>query len=91
MIRRAIDLNSIDENKIQVLQFDIKDSTTPLPGADVVVLADVLYDKNLGIAVAHRVYEALARGSCVIVGDSPTRLGREPFTRATASNTTEAT
>jgi len=81
MIRRAIDLNSIDENKIQVLQFDIKDSTTPLPGADVVVLADVLYDKKLGIAVAHRVYEALARGSCVIVivGDSPTRLGREPF------------
>ena len=79
MIKKAVALNDIHEDKIKVIHFDVKDFTIALPKADVVVLADVLYDKHLGIAVAHRVYEALMRGNCVIVGDSPTRQGREPF------------
>lgn len=49
-----------------------------LPPADVVVVADVLYEPVLAGAVARRVSEALARGSRVIVGD-PGRAGRAAF------------
>lgn len=55
---------------------DVKDLSVALPAADYVVIADLLYDKSLGIAVAKRVFEATRRGSRVIVGDSPCRLGR---------------
>ena len=40
------------------------------------VVADLLYEPALGVAVAHRIFEALQRGTFVIVGDSPDRPGR---------------
>jgi hypothetical protein len=62
--------------------FDVKDFSIPLPGADVVVIADLLYDKSLAVAVAKRVAEAYFRGSLVIVGNSPGRCGTNDFLSA---------
>jgi predicted nicotinamide N-methyase len=45
-------------------------SPTPLPAADLVLAADVLYLTDLTRAVAHRVVEAKARGSTVMLTDS---------------------
>jgi predicted nicotinamide N-methyase len=64
---------------LQVCLFNILDVETPLPSADIVVIADMLYTKELGIAVAKRVLEAKSRGSVVIIGDSPNRAGRPYF------------
>jgi predicted nicotinamide N-methyase len=64
--------------------FDVKDMRTQLPPADLVVIADLMYDASLGIAVAKRVLEAVARGSQVIVGDSPLRPGRPYFLKELA-------
>lgn len=52
----------------------------PLPAADVVVFADVLYEVALARAVAGRVAEAVNRGARVVVGD-PGRVGRPEFER----------
>jgi predicted nicotinamide N-methyase len=52
----------------------------PLPPADVVVIADVLYEPLLAGAAARRTLEALARGNDVVVGD-PDRAGRRDFLR----------
>jgi predicted nicotinamide N-methyase len=58
---------------------DMCDYETPLPPADLVVAADIMYEPKTGIAMAHRTVEALKRGSRVIVGDSPGRPGRPAF------------
>jgi predicted nicotinamide N-methyase len=58
---------------------DMCDHETPLPAADLVVAADVMYAPKTGIAMAHRAVEALRRNSRVIVGDSPDRPGRPAF------------
>ena len=50
----------------------------PLPAADDVVIADLLYEPLLAAAVARRVLQAHARGSRVVVGD-PDRAGRQAF------------
>lgn len=69
---------SIPKGVIETRLFDVKDSSQPLPETDLLVIADLLYDKELGIAVAKRILEAKRRGLSVIVGDSPNRMGR-PF------------
>ena len=51
----------------------------PLPEADVYLTADVMYEPKTGQALAHRVVEALQRGSRVLIGDSPGRAGRPAF------------
>ena len=58
---------------------DLKDFSTPLPPADIVVAADIMYEPSTGRAMARRVAEALRRGSRVVVGDSPGRAGRPAF------------
>ena len=68
-------------DRIQTQLFDLFDTTQPLPPADVVVFADLLYNKPLGKGTARRVYEAYQRGSWVIVGSQKGREGREAFTR----------
>lgn len=68
-----------DEIKIDTKLFDICDSDTDLPEADVLVAADIMYEPLTGKAMARRVYEALQRGSHVLVGDSPGRAGRPAF------------
>lgn len=64
-----VDLSS----KIETFLFDICDKSSPLPFADIVVAADIMYEPKTGIAMAHRVVEALENGSRVIVGCSPGR------------------
>eukprot|EP00956_Cyclotella_meneghiniana_P026495 scaffold57394_cov66-Cyclotella_meneghiniana.AAC.1 len=68
--------------------FDICNlSSVPLPPADVVCAADILYEKSTdilyekstGIALAKRCIEALERGSQVVIGCSPGRPGRPAF------------
>jgi hypothetical protein len=55
---------------------------TPLPPADIVVAADIMYEPMTGRALAYRAVEALRRGSRVLVGDSPGRAGRPAFLAA---------
>ncbi len=68
---------------IDLQTFDLT-GETPLPKADVVVFADVLYEPELAVAVAHRVREAIERKARVFVGD-PGRDGREAFKRTLAA------
>ena len=58
---------------------DLCESTTPLPFADLVVAADIMYEPNTGRAMAQRAVQALRQGSRVLVGDSPGRAGRPAF------------
>ena len=57
--------------------FDL-DGKKPLPHADLVICADLLYDDRLASIVAKRVVEARQRGSWVLVAD-PRRGPRETF------------
>jgi predicted nicotinamide N-methyase len=76
---------ALSSQVLETLVFDVKDLSVPLPDADFVVIADLLYDKELGIAVARRVKEARDRNSKIIIGDSPNRLGR-PYMLAELSS-----
>ena len=69
------DLNS----RIQTAKLDICDFDTPLPDADIVCAADIMYEPKTGRATAHRTVEALKRGSRVVIGCSPGRPGRPAF------------
>ncbi len=60
-------------SNIETFFFDICDHDVSLPEADVVVAADIMYEKKTGVAMAYRVVEALKAGSRVIVGCSPGR------------------
>jgi len=64
---------------IETAYLDLCDSRTSLPPADIVVAADIMYEPKTGRAMAQRSYEALQRGSRVLVGDSPGRAGRPDF------------
>ena len=72
-------LPSFLDDRIETKIVDMCDQTMPLPPADIVVAADVMYEPRTGIALAHRVKEAIDRGSRVVVGDSPGRAGRPNF------------
>lgn len=52
----------------------------PLPAADVVVFADLLYEPELARATARRAWEAVRGGARVAVGD-PGRFARAEFVR----------
>ena len=65
--------------EISTSLFDICDENTPLPDADILVAADIMYEPKTGKAMAERVYEALQAGNRVLVGDSPGRAGRPAF------------
>lgn len=66
-------------SKIETSLFDICNHEKSLPDADIVVAADIMYEPKTGIAMAHRVVEALKTGRRVIVGCSPGRPGRPKF------------
>lgn len=59
--------------------FDICNLSEPLPPADIICAADILYEKSTGIALAKRTIEGLERGSRVVIGCSPGRPGRPAF------------
>jgi predicted nicotinamide N-methyase len=69
----AVEERQENLSNIKTFLFDICDHDTPLPSADIVVAADIMYEPKTGIAMAHRVVEALKYGSRVIVGCSPGR------------------
>ena len=77
----AANLNGEDDlnMRIQTSKLDICDDTTPLPDADIVCAADIMYEPKTGRATAHRTVEALKRGSRVVIGCSPGRPGRPAF------------
>ena len=58
------------------MDFDLKNFEIALPDADLVCFADVLYEKDLGIAVAKRIYECTSKGSKVLLVSPPTRPGK---------------
>jgi predicted nicotinamide N-methyase len=64
---------------VQVIDFDVRDAT-PLPEAELVVMADLLYEPELARAAARRTLEALAAGCTVLVAD-PARYGRAEYER----------
>ncbi|MFZ9887946.1 MAG: class I SAM-dependent methyltransferase [Myxococcota bacterium] len=68
---------------LSCVSFDLFDEV-PLPPADLVVFADLLYEAPLAVVVARRVDEALRRGSAVLVGD-PGRVGRPAFLQTLAA------
>eukprot|EP00521_Asterionellopsis_glacialis_P016981 CAMPEP_0195307270 /NCGR_PEP_ID=MMETSP0707-20130614/37632_1 /TAXON_ID=33640 /ORGANISM="Asterionellopsis glacialis, Strain CCMP134" /LENGTH=254 /DNA_ID=CAMNT_0040371517 /DNA_START=307 /DNA_END=1072 /DNA_ORIENTATION=- len=70
----ALPIETIETSNLDMCAYD-----DPLPEADIVVCADVMYEPKTGKAVAVRVVEALERGSRVLVGDSPGRAGRPAF------------
>jgi predicted nicotinamide N-methyase len=70
---------SLQQLNVDVRPFDVR-SDVPLPDADIVVIADLLYEPELARAAAHRTLEALAGGATVLVGD-PRRYGRAEFER----------
>lgn len=72
-LNKVADENYNLEERIETFLFDICDKSTSLPYADVIVAADIMYEPKTGIAMAHRVVEALENGSRVIVGCSPGR------------------
>lgn len=66
-------------SKLSVIEtrfFDICNHNVPLPRADVVIAADIMYEPKTGIAAAIRTVEALKAGSRVVIGCSPGRPGR---------------
>ena len=85
LLHAAYDLNQSrddDDTKttpVATSLFDICDLSKPLPPADIVCAADILYEKKTGIALAKRTMEALERGSRVVIGCSPGRPGRPAF------------
>jgi predicted nicotinamide N-methyase len=64
---------------IKTATFDIF-SDDPLPDADLVIVADLLYEHALARQAGLRVVEAVRRGSRVLVGD-PERAFRGAFSR----------
>mmetsp|Transcript_8167 Transcript_8167/g.14809 ORF Transcript_8167/g.14809 Transcript_8167/m.14809 type:complete len:331 (+) Transcript_8167:165-1157(+) len=66
-------------HNLETALLDMTDFTSPLPQADIVVAADIMYEVQTGRALARRAVEALRQGSRVIVGDSPGRAGRPAF------------
>lgn len=69
-----------DVNRFEIRLFDVKDLKQKIPPeVDIVIMSDILYDQSLGIAVANRTMEMLARGKQVVIADSPNRVGRQPM------------
>lgn len=69
---------------VETQVFDFR-SQEPLPLADIIVFADLLYEEELGAVVAGRALEAVRRGMRVIVAD-PGRIGRYAFTSTLMSH-----
>ena len=74
VITEAARLQKID---VEVADFDVA-SDIPMPQADLLVIADLLYEPELARAAARRVREALDRGTRAVVGD-PARYARAEF------------
>ena len=76
---RLLSAADAGSGRVATQLFDVADHSAPLPPGELVLIADLLYDKATARALAKRVDEAYRRGARVIVGDSPGRPGRETF------------
>ncbi len=76
LLRRAADHAGFT---VDTALFDVA-GVEPLPQADVVVVADLLYEAELADAAARRALEAKRAGAVVVVGD-PGRVFRPRFAR----------
>lgn len=85
LIGHAAEIQGID---VETRLFDLH-GDEPLPPADVVTLADLLYEPGLARTAARRVAEAVEHRCHVIVGD-PGRFARTEFTRVLARYGLEA-
>lgn len=84
LLQYAIDhlYDSEQRHKLQTIEtslLDICAHDVPLPKADIVIAADIMYEPKTGEATAVRTLEALKAGSRVIIGCSPGRPGRPYF------------
>lgn len=68
---------ALQELRVEIRRFDLA-GPERLPPADLVVLADVLYERPLALVAAGRALEALRHGAGVLVSD-PDRVGRTEF------------
>ena len=76
LVEKSKHINNLMNNKIETMEFDLKNFEIKLPEADLVCFADVLYEKDLGIAVAKRIHECKTRGSKILLVSPPTRPGK---------------
>ena len=76
LLEKSKSLQSRSIQNVETMVFDIKNFDVRLPQADIVVFADVLYEKDLAVAVAERVYECCMRGSKILLVSPPHRIGR---------------
>ena len=67
---------------VSVIDLDVS-GDEPLPRADLVVIADLLYEPDLARAAAHRALEARAAGMRVLIAD-PGRFSRTELERVLA-------
>lgn len=81
LLEKAATLQKVPPGILETQFLDVKDESKELPQADIVLVADMLYDPSLATAVGKRVCEAYNRGSHVIVGNSPNRPGTANFLR----------
>lgn len=81
LVRHAARLQALD---VETRRFDLA-GAEPLPPADLVLLADLLYEPALARAAARRIAEVVRRGSRVLIGD-PGRFSRDVFLSALADN-----
>ena len=77
LLRYAAKNNGVD-SVIETAHFDLC-GKEPLPEADILVAADIMYEPATGIAMAARAVEGLRAGMKVWIGDSPGRAGRPAF------------
>lgn len=77
----AYEMNDISPSVLSTGLWDITRDTEllPLPHADLLVAADVLYEPRTGVALAKLVVRALHAGMEVMLADSPGRAGRPAF------------
>jgi len=76
---RSLQAKPISSSLLETAFFDVKDVKVSLPQAELLVVADLLYEPATGVAIARRVFEQVSRGGKVILGDSPGRPGRPHF------------
>ena len=83
--RSASTFGGLDD-RLSTRHFDVlgcdRAGAVPLPSADIVLVADLLYEPALARGVAQRVAEGEARGSCVIIAGDPDRHARADFLEA---------
>jgi len=70
--------------RVETMVFDLT-AGQPLPRCDLLILSDLLYQRDFALVVAGRAVEAVRQGARVLVAD-PGRIGRDAFRAAVAAH-----